>query len=288
MPSPHHRSHLNSSSLENGVWLTSNHEPAAHGRSYVGQLLDYFANSTDYSPSLLLDPPLDFNPNVPIDEDGHAALHWAAALGRIRMVGLLIESGADVLSINKAGHTALMRAVMSAVSDEFPALHRLLASSTMSRDSNHQTVLHHAMNLVLFTGETPAALHCIQTILHHLADCPAERAALLDFRNSNDETALMMASRCSSQPLFDLLAGFSINWETPEDQHSSFSGLPATRSLTPIDAASPTIMLSEPLVLAIEKRIRWAQSQGDREVSQATLDRLDQVSVVVYLKTGRV
>lgn len=45
-----------------------------------------------------------------VNDAGNTALHWAALNGHLESVKLLVESGADVTIINKAGHDAVFEA----------------------------------------------------------------------------------------------------------------------------------------------------------------------------------
>jgi len=45
-----------------------------------------------------------------VNEAGNTPLHWAALNGHLESVKLLIQSGADVTIINKAGHDAVFEA----------------------------------------------------------------------------------------------------------------------------------------------------------------------------------
>jgi ankyrin repeat protein len=45
-----------------------------------------------------------------VNEAGNTPLHWAALNGHLESVKLLIESGADVTTINRAGHDAVFEA----------------------------------------------------------------------------------------------------------------------------------------------------------------------------------
>lgn len=45
-----------------------------------------------------------------VNDSGNTPLHWAALNGRLDCVKLLVESGADVTIINKAGHDAVFEA----------------------------------------------------------------------------------------------------------------------------------------------------------------------------------
>lgn len=45
-----------------------------------------------------------------MNEAGNTALHWAALNGHLECVKLLVQSGADVTMINRAGHDAVFEA----------------------------------------------------------------------------------------------------------------------------------------------------------------------------------
>ncbi len=68
-----------------------NEEPRGP-EAYTEIILNYFVSETTQIPSLLVSPPADYDPNSRIDEDGHTALHWACAMGRVRIVKLLLTA----------------------------------------------------------------------------------------------------------------------------------------------------------------------------------------------------
>ncbi|KAH8106178.1 apses-domain-containing protein [Cristinia sonorae] len=184
------------------------------GPSYGDQILEYFISDTHQIPSVLINPPLDFDPNISIDDDGHTALHWAAAMGRIRIVKLLLTAGADIFRVNKAGQTALMRSVMFANNYDvrkFPELYELLHRSTLNIDVNNRTVFHHIVDVAMSKGKTHAARYYMETVLSRLADYPTELADIINFADEDGETALTMAARCRSKRLVKILLDHGAN-----------------------------------------------------------------------------
>ncbi|KAI6047058.1 hypothetical protein EDC04DRAFT_581319 [Pisolithus marmoratus] len=177
-------------------------------RAYSDQILEYFISDTNQIPPILISPPADFNPNMAIDDDGHTALHWASAMGRLRIVKLLLTAGADIFKVNKAGQTALMRSVMFANNYDvrkFPELYELLHRSTLNIDNYNRTVFHHIIDVAMSKGKTHAARYYMETVLNRLADYPKELADVINFQDEDGETALTMAARCRSKRLVKLL-----------------------------------------------------------------------------------
>ncbi|KAI0034095.1 hypothetical protein K488DRAFT_77467 [Vararia minispora EC-137] len=177
-------------------------------RSYGDQILEYFISDSNQVPPILINPPPDFDPNMAIDDDGHTALHWACAMGRIRIVKFLLSAGADIFKVNKSGQTALMRSVMFANNYDvrkFPELYELLHRSTLNIDNYNRTVFHHIVDVAMSKGKTHAARYYMETVLMRLADYPRELADIINFQDEDGETALTMAARCRSKRLVKIL-----------------------------------------------------------------------------------
>ncbi|GAA5963277.1 hypothetical protein JCM3765_005785 [Sporobolomyces pararoseus] len=175
---------------------------------YARMILDYFVSEATTVPSFLLQPPQDFDPNVVIDDDGHTALHWACAMGRIRIVKLLLTAGADIFRANSMGQTALMRSVMFTNNYDlrkFPELFELLHRSTINIDRNDRTVFHYIVDIALQKGKTHASRYYIETVLARLAQFPEEVADILNFQDEEGETALTLAARARSKKLVKIL-----------------------------------------------------------------------------------
>ncbi|KAG7096660.1 hypothetical protein E1B28_004075 [Marasmius oreades] len=181
---------------------------ARNPRAYGDQILEYFISDTNQVPQILISPPPDFDPDIAIDDDGHTALHWACAMGRIRIVKLLLSAGSDLYKVNKGGQTPLMRSVMFANNYDvrkFPELYELLHKSTLNIDNYNRTVFHHVIDVAMSKGKTHAARYYMETILTRLADYPKELADVINFQDADGETALTMAARCRSKRLVKLL-----------------------------------------------------------------------------------
>lgn len=183
-------------------------EAQGKSRSYSDQILEYFISDSSQVPKFLLAPPQDFDPNAVIDDDEHTALHWASAMGRLKIVKLLITANADIFKTNKSGQTALMRSVMFANNYDvrkFPELYELLHRSTLNIDNMNRTVFHHIVDVAMSKGKTHAARYYMESILNRLGDYPTELADIINFQDEEGETALTLAARCRSKRLVKLL-----------------------------------------------------------------------------------
>lgn len=175
---------------------------------YADAMLEYFISESTQIPAFLISPANDFDPNMSIDDEGHAALHWACAMGRIRIIKLLLTVGADIFRTNAAGQTPLMRGVMFSNNYDvrkFPELYELLHRSTLNIDHTNRTVFHHIVDLAMTKGKTHAARYYMETILNRLSEFPNELADIINFQAEDGETALTLAARCRSKRLVKLL-----------------------------------------------------------------------------------
>ncbi|WWC85256.1 uncharacterized protein L201_000118 [Kwoniella dendrophila CBS 6074] len=183
-------------------------EPPIGPEGYTDMILNYFVSDSTQIPQILVSPPHDYDPNSRIDDDGHTALHWACAMGRVRVVKLLLTAGASIFAGNNAEQTPLMRSVMFSNNYDmrkFPELYELLHRSTLNIDKQNRTVFHHIANLALAKGKTHAAKYYMETILSRLADYPQELADVINFQDEEAETALTIAARARSRRLVKAL-----------------------------------------------------------------------------------
>jgi transcription factor MBP1 len=193
------------------TFIQQPHISAGGPARYARMILDYFVSESSQIPGFLVSPPPDFDPNIVIDDDGHTALHWACAMGRIRIVKLLLSAGADIFRANAMGQTALMRSVMFTNNYDlrkFSELFELLHRSTINIDRNDRTVFHYVVDIALQKGKTHAARYYAETILGRLSEYPREVADILNFQDEDGETALTLAARARSKRLVKVLLDY--------------------------------------------------------------------------------
>ncbi|GMM37958.1 SBF complex DNA-binding subunit [Saccharomycopsis crataegensis] len=127
--------------------------PPSMGIDYSKHLISYFSSGATASiPQFVLNPPMDFNLDAPIDSEGHAPLHWAAAMGHLPLVAALISHNANPLVQNTLGLNPLCRLVTFTNCHEkqnFPQILEYLKTSLYQPDGNNRLIVHY---LAQFSG----------------------------------------------------------------------------------------------------------------------------------------
>lgn len=171
-----------------------------------GRVPDILLNSRD----------ADLDLDVPIDELGHTALHWASALARLSLVETLSARGASPNRGNAAGETALMRAVMATNTMDqncFLELLNVLGSSLAIQDSAKRTVLHHIAITAGIKGRSAASRYYLTSLLEWIVK--SDRHVMIDFdtfvrtvvnkQDRNGDTALNIAARIGNRGIVQSL-----------------------------------------------------------------------------------
>ena len=113
---------------------------------WADQLLDYFMLLDHESAVSWPEPPQSINLDRPIDEKGHAAMHWAAAMGDVGVVKELIHRGARIDCLSNNLETPLMRAVMFTNNfdkETMPSMVKIFQQTVHRTDWFGSTVFHH-------------------------------------------------------------------------------------------------------------------------------------------------
>lgn len=149
-----------------------------------------------------------------IDEHGHTALHWSAALAKLANVRMLVAAspamgGANVHAGNHAGETALQRAVLVSNcydTSTFPTLLHLLAPSLHTRDYRKRTVLHHIALVSALRGRAVTARYYLACVLDYIAQHQGGRYTnLVDAQDEDGETALSVVARIGNASMVKML-----------------------------------------------------------------------------------
>lgn len=136
--------------------------PDAHNDASRDIMTQLFMGNgaTNFSPAT--------NVDVPIDDMGHAALHWAAALARVDVVRALVMHGADRRRANYAGETSLVRAILvtnNFDSGTFPQMLDIIYPAIPLLDKQNRTLLHHIALTAGIRGRAAAAKYYLECLL---------------------------------------------------------------------------------------------------------------------------
>lgn len=191
----------------------------------INALLAIFSHPTDgddllpqtsqqnSSPSIdltevLENPELDVN--IPIDEHGHTALHWAASLAHLGLVRAFLSAGADVNRGNDSGETPLIRA--TAVTNNFEResfnqLLELLHPSLWTLDNQDRTVLHHICLNANTKDRAESSRYHLECIFEWIVNKHDGQfdSQFIDAVDLNGDTALNIAARVGNKDLVRML-----------------------------------------------------------------------------------
>ncbi|GAA6020944.1 hypothetical protein JCM10207_003197 [Rhodosporidiobolus poonsookiae] len=148
--------------------------------------------------------PPDLDPDTPIDDNLHTALHWAAALARTSLVRALVAFGADIHRGNNVGETPLIRAVLvtnNSDQDSFLPLLDVLGPSLRTVDDVGRSVLHHAALVAGVKGRATSARYYLETVLEHAVKQGGQFADLINAQDAHGDTALNIAARVGNRSL---------------------------------------------------------------------------------------
>ncbi|KAI9321797.1 hypothetical protein BX666DRAFT_2017571 [Dichotomocladium elegans] len=176
--------------------------------TYAQKLLHHFVSGSSSPPPILLNPPRDLDVNVIIDDEGHTSLHWAAAMGQLQTVKVLIHLRADVYRVNYKGQTALMRSVLFTNNFDRKSFHHLLEmlqKTIFNIDKKDQTVFHHVASTASWKGKVHASRYYMECLIDKLSQNRSELISILNVQDVFGDTALTIAARIGNKKLVRLL-----------------------------------------------------------------------------------
>ncbi|TID15041.1 hypothetical protein CANINC_004712 [Pichia inconspicua] len=188
-------------------------------KTYVKVLYNYFietdSNQNVEMPSFITDEYNGFNVNQQIDNQGNTALHWACAMGDIRMCETLIQRGCDVRILNNAGEEPIVRAVSYAncyTRRAFNSLLDLLSSCLLDIDLNSRTLLHHIALATFDKNNLPSARYYTENLLVKIMELTQSNEVFIEFVNKQDidgNTALHIMSVNNATKCVNILLGYN-------------------------------------------------------------------------------
>lgn len=194
-------------------------EPPLQGaEKYRTVLMSMFLNDEEEQiPDMLTDavPPQDLDINMIIDDQGHTALHWAAALARMPILDVLVQNqAADVRRVNYSGESALVRAVLVTNNfdkQSFPHVLSLLRSAIPLVDHRNRTLLHHIAITAGIRGRETSSRYYMECLFDWIAQHGGDFASIVDVQDKNGDTALTISARVGDRYLTKILVDVGAN-----------------------------------------------------------------------------
>jgi transcription factor MBP1 len=183
---------------------------------WADALLDYFVllDSDDQfvNPP---EPPVNVNLDRAIDEKGHSAMHWAAAMGDVEVVKELIRRGARIDCVSNNLETPLMRAVMFTNNFDkktMPTMVKILQQTVIRSDWFGSTVFHHIAATTSSTNKYVCARYYFDCIINKLSETwiPDEVTRVLNKQDNAGDTAIMIAARNGARKCVRALLGRNV------------------------------------------------------------------------------
>ncbi|KAL6708628.1 Transcription factor mbp1 [Coniothyrium glycines] len=235
---------------------------------WADQLLDYFMLLDHESAVSWPVPPDSINLDRPIDEKGHAAMHWAAAMGDVGVVKELIHRGARIDCLSNNLETPLMRAVMFTNNfdkETMPNMVKIFQQTVHRTDWFGSTVFHHIAATTSSSNKYVCARWYLDCIINKLSETwiPEEVTRLLNAQDQNGDTAIMIAARNGARKCVRSLLGRNVVVDIPNKKGETADDLIRELNQRRRMHGRPRQASSSPFAPPADHRLNGSLSQLD-------------------------
>ncbi|KAL5396558.1 hypothetical protein PMIN06_010963 [Paraphaeosphaeria minitans] len=184
---------------------------------WADALLDYFMLlDSDEGFVAPPEPPPSVNLDRAIDDKGHSAMHWAAAMGDLEVVKELIRRGARIDCASNNLETPLMRAVMFTNNHDkgtMQSMIKIFLQTVVRSDWFGSTVFHHIAATTSSSNKYSCARYYLDCIINKLSETwiPDEITRLLNAQDQNGDTTIMIAARHGARKCVRSLLGRNVS-----------------------------------------------------------------------------
>lgn len=177
--------------------------------SYASELLRFFNEDNAHIPYFLYNPPPEFDINEAIDDEGHTTLHWAASIGNLSLVQLLLSKNANSLTVSNYGLNPLSKCIAFNNCHDlnnFPSMTDSLEMCLINTDINGRTPLHYLCQYSKVKSKLPALSYYLQVIFNKLTMMTNNNKnsgsnllkIVVDHQDVSGDTCLHIAARAGS------------------------------------------------------------------------------------------
>jgi ankyrin repeat protein len=170
----------------------------------------FLHDDPNYVPSFLSAPslPPGFDIDLVIDDQGHTALHWAAALARVKVLRLLLAKSASPKRTNYSGESALIRAVIvtnNYDSQTFKDVLTSISDAIPLVDNKGRTLLHHMALTAGIKGRVQASRYYMDVLFEWIRRHGGDFKSIVNAKDKNGDTALNIAARIGNRGIMEEL-----------------------------------------------------------------------------------
>lgn len=177
--------------------------------SYASQLLRFFNEESAPIPYFLYNPPAEFDINEAIDDEGHTTLHWAASVGNLSLVQLVLSKNANALTVSNYGLNPLSKCIAFTNCYDlrnFPMMIDVLEMCLINTDINGRTPLHYLCQYLKVESKLPALSYYLQVIVNKLTVMSNSNKSnasnlskiVIDHQDVSGDSCLHIAARVGS------------------------------------------------------------------------------------------
>ena len=228
---------------------------------WADALLDYFMLlDSDEGFIAPPEPPPSVNLDRAIDDKGHSAMHWAAAMGDLEVVKELMRRGARIDCVSNNLETPLMRAVMFTNNHDkgtMQSMIKIFQQTVVRSDWFGSTVFHHIAATTSSSNKYSCARYYLDCIINKLSETwiPDEVTRLLNVQDQNGDTAIMIAARNGARKCVRSLLGRNVSVDIPNKKGETADDLIRELNQRRRMQGRPRQASSSPFAPALEQRM---------------------------------
>ncbi|KAF1966308.1 apses-domain-containing protein [Bimuria novae-zelandiae CBS 107.79] len=244
---------------------------------WADALLDYFMLlDSDEGFVAPPEPPPSVNLDRAIDEKGHSAMHWAAAMGDIEVVKELIRRGARIDCVSNNLETPLMRAVMFTNNHDkgtMQSMIKIFQQTVVRSDWFGSTVFHHIAATTSSSNKYSCARYYLDCIINKLSETwiPDEVTRLLNVQDQNGDTAIMIAARNGARKCVRSLLGRNVAVDIPNKKGETADDLIRELNQRRRMHGRPRQASSSPFAPPLEQRMNGLGAPLDSDIPSLSL-----------------